>query len=98
MNRRTTGRLVALNAALLAILAIVTLAPPLVASGQQATRARGRYTMVGGEIQGGNSNAIYVLDAANQEMVALRWDDSRKTLLGIGYRDLNDDAQVRPGR
>jgi hypothetical protein len=90
-------RLIALNLVLLAALAVVTLAP-LAGAQPAAARRPGRYTMVGGRIQGANTNAIYILDATNQELVAVRWDDSRKTLAPIGYRDLTADTQVRPGR
>jgi hypothetical protein len=78
-------------------LAVVTIAP--LAGAQPASARRpGRYTMVGGRVQGGNTSAIYILDSTNQEMVAVRWDDSRKVLAPIGFRDLTADTQVRPGR
>ena len=54
--------------------------------------------MINGTIQGGNSDAIYVVDSANQEMIVLRWNDGRTTLEGIGYRNLNADASAQPGR
>lgn len=100
--RKPVHSLVALNLALLIVLALVAFAP---ASGraiaQQAQqRGRGDYTMIGSEFQGGNANAIVILDAANREMIALRWNDSRKELEGIGYRDLAADAALgaRPMR
>ena len=61
-------------------------------------RARGEYALVGGQIQGGNANAVYVIDGANQEMIALRWNESTKSLEGVGYRDLQADGQAVPGR
>ncbi len=88
---------VIVNAALLALLAAVSLGPR--AEAQRASgRARGDYTMVAGKIMGGNASVVYVLDANNQEMVALRWNESDKSLEGIGYRDLAADAAVDPGR
>lgn len=96
MGRHTRG-LIVLNGALLAVLALVTLAPGSHAQ-RGATRARGEYTLVSGEIVGGNANAIYILDSANQELVAVRWNDGSKVLDGIGYRDLQADAQAQPGR
>lgn len=97
--RASTGgqrvALLALNAALLIAIGAVWTAD---ARAQAAARGRGDYTMLGGEIQGANSNALYVIDAANQEMVALRWDDAKKQLIGIGYRDLRSDAQRKEQR
>lgn len=86
--------LIALNAALLVVLGLVS-----IANAQPGARARGNYAMVGGEyLGGGGANAVYILDAANQELIAVKWDESRKVLDGIGYRDLSKDAQQRSGR
>jgi len=63
-------------------------------AGAQATQARrigGQYTCVGGKTLGGYTNVIYVLDSANREMVALKWNDATKQLEGVGYRDLDED-------
>lgn len=92
--RSVAGPLIALNAGLLVVLGIVS-----IAQAQPGARARGNYAMVGGEyLGGGGANAVYILDAANQELIAVKWDESRKVLDGIGYRDLNKDAQQRGGR
>lgn len=101
MKKRQMAGLVTLNAVLIGVLALVTFAPDSGrAMAQAGQRARGDYTMIGAEYQGGNSNAILVLDATNREMIALRWNDSRKQLEGIGFRDLAADAaaNVQPGR
>jgi hypothetical protein len=66
---------------------------------QPATRARGQYTMVAGEVQGGgDASAIYIIDSINEEMVALRWNQSRHELDGIDFRNLHADANKEPGR
>ncbi len=66
---------------------------------QPASRARGHYTMVAGEIQsGGDASGIYITDSVNEEMVVLRWNNSRNAMDGIDYRDLADDATRKPGR
>ncbi|HZW08971.1 MAG TPA: hypothetical protein VFF69_03630 [Phycisphaerales bacterium] len=66
---------------------------------QPASRARGQYTMVAGEIQGGgDASAIYVIDSINEEMVALRWNQSRGELDGIDYRNLHEDGNKETGR
>ncbi len=88
------GPLIALNVGLLVVLGVVS-----IAQAQPGARARGNYAMVGGEyLGGGGANAVYILDAANQELIAVKWDEGRKVLDGIGYRDLSKDAQMRGGR
>lgn len=100
MTRDGTGRgarrLILLNAGLLVALAAVSLAPP--AGAQRGGRAGGDYTMVAGRVQGGSTNAVYVVDAANQEMIAVRWNGGTKSLDGLAYRDLSADAAMNPGR
>lgn len=93
---KTTRGLIAINAALVAILAAVTLSPA--SHAQRTSRARGQFTMVSGKIVGGNAHAVYILDSANQDMLAGRWNDSTKSLDILGYRDLQADAQAQPGR
>lgn len=97
-----TGRprgLVALNVVLLMILSAVVLVPSVEAQfTAPTTRVRGNYTVVGGETLGENANTIFVLDSANRDMVALRWNDSTKSLEGVGYRDLVRDVQSDPDR
>lgn len=97
-QRGRLRRLVALNIALLGVLGAVTVVARAERSGQPAIRGRGDYTMVGGKIQGGNGNAIYILDGANQQLIAVRWNDSRKTLDGMDYRNLAQDAGANAGQ
>ena len=78
------------------LLGVVVLQPQ--AEAQNAnSRKRGEYTLVSGDQNVGNSNAIFIVDAANQELVVLDWDN-QTGLVGLGYRDLNQDSQIRPGR
>lgn len=94
-NRRARG-LIAINAALLVALAAVTFGPT--AEAQRAGRGRGEYTMVSGRMQGSPEAAIYIIDSSNLELVAVRWNRSRKQLDGIGFRDLADDQQGQTNR
>jgi hypothetical protein len=97
MDRRRLSRgLVALNVGLAITLLAVSLAPA--ASAQRGVRARGEYALLSGKSVGGNSHSIFVIDAANQEMVAMKWNESTKGLDGIGYRDLSADINANPGR
>ncbi len=109
---RPARGLVAFNLALLLVLGAVTIIGSLEAGAQSGgagagagatgarptPRARGDYTMVSGRYQGGTSNAIYVLDAANGELLALSWDRGRNELEIIGHRRIADDAQIKSGR
>lgn len=93
--------LLVLNLLLVAVLVAVTWTPP--ADAQNAAppregRIRGDYTMVSGRVNAGGSDAVYVLDAANRELIALRWDSAKQSLTGIGYRDLDADGKSSPGR
>ena len=61
-------------------------------------RLRGEYTMVAGRTTSSGKDAIYILDATSREMVAIRWENSRKTFVGIGYRNLDADSTLPPAR
>ena len=97
MDRPPSKKLVAVNAALLLLLGAVTLAPSSNAQ-RGSSRARGEYTMLSGRATGSSSHVVYILDSSNQDMVAVRWNESTKSLDNIGYRDLKEDAQASPGR
>ena len=93
------GGLIAVNAALLGVLALVTFAPAVAAQ----ARARGAYTMVAGGVNNSQSSAVYIVDIVNQEMMVVTYDNSTRSLQGIGYRNLTADAadlvrgRTRPG-
>ncbi len=56
------------------------------------SRARGQYLMLSGRTMGSNSNAIFLIDTMNQELVGVRWDPAARKLAGIGHRNLTADA------
>lgn len=100
--------LIALNMVLLGLLALITLAPgagaqPGGAGGAggggtapgQRPRAHGQYGVVAGRFQGGVEAAMYIVDSANEELLALRWDRSRKAISVLGYRDMAQDRMLR---
>jgi len=96
MNDRRHRGLIVLNAVLLLVLGAVVLGPR--AGAQDAVaRAPGSYTMVGGRVNGGNANAVWIVDGINQEIVAVRWDNSRTRLTGIGFRDIVADGKAQAG-
>jgi hypothetical protein len=98
---RLDPRLVGLNAALLAVLAGVTIlgagsGTPASAQGPAepgAPRGRGDYTMVAGRTQGSTADTIYIIDAANQDFIAMQWNRSAGRLEGVGYRSLGEDSR-----
>ncbi len=100
MNRRSTRRLFALNLALVALLALVSFWPSSGASAQPNVqpRVRGEYAMVSGRTVMGGAEVVYVVDTLNRELIAVRWDQGRKSLTGIGYRNLDADSAVAPAR
>ncbi|KAA0214002.1 MAG: hypothetical protein DYG94_02970 [Leptolyngbya sp. PLA3] len=97
MRTRQNRGLIALNLLLLAVLGAVTL-PPIASAQNQRGRTRGEYTMVGGELDVGGSDAVFIVDSANAEMIVLRWENGRRRLEGVGFRDLDLDSRADVGR
>lgn len=95
--------LITINVVLLALLAGLLLWPAAHSlwSGStllaQPARARGQYLVVSGTMTGPSSHAIYIMDTANMEMVALRWEQSKNDFVGLGYRNIGEDAHVGGG-
>ena len=97
MNDRRHRGLIVLNAVLLLVLGAIALGPK--AGAQNAiARAPGSYTMIGGRMNGGVANAVWIVDGTNQELVAIRWDTSRSRLDGLGFRDIVADGKAQAGR
>ncbi len=94
MNTSSHRGLLCLNAGLIVVLALLTLAPGAQAR-QGASRPHGQYAMVSAQVQGLAEHAVVIVDSANQQMVALRWDRSRKTLVPLGFRDMEADIRLR---
>lgn len=88
--------LIMLNAALLLALVGVTVVP---AADAQQARVRGQHSMISARVQGSTSAGIVIADSNNMELLVTTWDDSRKTLNFVGFRDMRVDAantQARP--
>lgn len=98
--RNQTGALIALNAGLLLLLGVVTLAPQADAQ-RQTRRAPGEYTMVAARPQALSQDAIFIVDSTNMELMTVYYDQGAKSLKFIDFRDLqldldNADQQRRP--
>jgi hypothetical protein len=85
---RGVAALLALNAALLAALALVVWSPA--AEAQQ--RPRGDYTMVAGRAANAGPSVVWVVDQTNEELIALVWNAAVGRLEGLGYRSLVTDG------
>jgi len=87
--------LITANVLLLAALAAVTLTPGAGAQSAQ-DRTRGSYTITTGDLRGSSADSIFIVDSSNQQIVALRYNDSNKELVGIDFADFRQSAG-RPG-
>jgi hypothetical protein len=92
MKNKSFISLVAVNLLLLGVLAYGSLAPNAQAQQAAASRAGGRYGMVSGVVQNVYPGVVYVIDEANQEVVAVMWNESIRQFTGVGYRDLKSDS------
>lgn len=88
MSRKSIRPLILLNAGLLVALAAVTFMPAAVAQ----LRPRSTYTMVGGTINGIVQGVAYITDETTNEVVAVSWYENQKRLVGLGYRNMTQDA------
>lgn len=100
---RVSPRLIALNVLLLGALVMVTFMGSRPATAQapaggagvpggQPIRGRGDYTMMAGKSTGGTASVVYIVDAANQDVIVLGWDRTNLRLNPIGHRSMADDA------
>jgi hypothetical protein len=82
--------LIILNAALLAAF-YERISKPNIASAQPAARSQrpGDYLMIPGEVQGGNSGVVYVVDTTNGTLGAMTYDDSKGKIEVMPPIDLN---------
>lgn len=97
--RRHQRWLIGLNAGLLVLLALVTLGPQALAQVRSSDRLPGRYLFVASPVRGsGNAGPIYVLDTSNAELITLRWAAGSDELEPLGYRSIDRDAALDPGR
>ena len=80
--------LLAVNALLLGVLALVTFGP----DAEAQNRRSGEYLLVSGGVKGTTTDAVYIIDVLNDEMLVVQYDPNSTTLTGVGYRDLERDA------
>ena len=93
MNRRSLAALVLVNAVLLAVVAVTSLAPQPAEA--QFVPAR-QYLMIAGEVQArGPAAAVYIIDLHSTLMVVARFDSRTGNLNFIDSRDIGRD--LRPG-
>ena len=85
MKNKVIWALAALN-----VLLALGLLTPLVApaEAQQAGARPGDYLMLPGDVIGGNSAVIWVIDSKNQQLSAMTVDENRKTMEMMAPIDL----------
>ncbi len=59
----------------------------------QNQRPRGQYSLIAARALGFSESAIYIVDAANGDMMVMRYDRSNKQLKFLGFRSLTADAR-----
>ncbi len=95
-RRKSRGltALIALNVLALGLLGWVELTPDSFAQ----TRARGTYVATSIHQKGSEADLVWIVNETTQEMVAIRWDDAKRSVDGFGYRNLGTDANdlLRP--
>ena len=89
MKSTSRNGLIALNTALLAVLAAVSFAP--VSDAQEPVQ--GQYLAVSGKVNGLNSGVVYIVDTQhNGAMVASAWNHNADRIVILGKRSLTEDA------
>jgi len=100
MKRRILWALVALN-----VLLVVTLAARLTGEGTALGQAAGGagvrrpadYIMIPGEVNGGSSAVVYMIDTSNGLLGAMTYDDSNRALNTMPPIDLSRVFEVGGG-
>jgi len=78
MKSRLVWALVALNAVLVAALAVRWMKPQTALAAQGAAAARpGDYIMVPAEVVGGSSTLIFVIDTSNNQLSGMAFDQNQ---------------------
>lgn len=96
--KRRFGGLIAINLALLTLLAIITWAPTSNAD-SEAFAPSGDYIMVGGQVTGLTGSGVYVLDQRSGILLGLKYDLGSKKMKRMSIRNINHDAaKSGPGR
>ena len=88
--KQTTSRkgLIALNALLLVAFAAVSFVPESIAQ----TPRSGHYIAIPAKVNGVTSGVVYIVDTAQQELVAVTWDHNNNRISTLGYRNIKTDA------
>ncbi len=94
MKNRSTVSLVVLNAVLVVVLATITLVPMATAQAPATARSTGRYVLLSGTVQNVYPGVVYIVDDTNQEIVAVQYNETTKSFLGMGFRDIKSDIST----
>jgi hypothetical protein len=94
MKRRILWTLIALNALL-----VVTLAARLTGENTAVAQVKrpSDYIMIPGEVTGGSSAVVYIIDTSNGLLGAMTYDDAQKALNTMPPLDLSRVFETGPG-
>jgi hypothetical protein len=96
MRRRVFWTLIALN-----LLLVITLVARLTPGGGNTAVAQVRrpadYIMIPGEVSGGTTMVVYIIDTTNGMLGAMGYDDSSKTLQTMAPLDLSRVFEIGGG-
>jgi hypothetical protein len=81
---------------LLGVIFAMKMVKPNVANAQAGRQ--GDYLMIPGQVNGGVTAVVYVLDMTNHKLGAMAYDDSGKTLNTMKARDIDRDFDANPRR
>lgn len=96
MNRKSLGGLIVLNLVLLVALGLLTFTPQP-AKAQLGGRA-GDYIMVSGATPGKTEATVYITDMNNGLMMAVQYDQNRKIVQPVAFRNIGADFVPAGGR
>jgi outer membrane protease len=89
MNTTSKQGLIALNIALLAVLAAVSLVPTTDAY----VSSNDTYVAVPGTLNGLQSGVVYIASTSNRAVLATTWDRNKKKIIIMAARSIERDAQ-----
>ena len=89
MNTTSKQGLIALNIALLAVLAAVSLVPTTDAY----ISSNDTYVAVPGTLNGLQSGVVYIASTSNRAVLATTWDRNKKKIIIMAARSIERDAQ-----
>gem|GEM_PF-6404871 len=90
MKNTSRSGLIALNIALLAVLAAVSLVPT--SMGQVGEASQNKYVAVSGMVSGRSSGVVFIASATDRKMLATSWDHNQNRIVIMDAKNLDQVA------